>query len=269
MAMAHATDGRRDIAMRQPAIIKWHEFARKAQAEAFALQQAEAVKQQCNTRPARSVQNNSRLLILPSELRNYIWTLAFTDNDRMDDEPIDLVTTKNPSRALLNVCWQIRDEASGIYQTAYAEYWSGHFFLNAHVRCNAYGEGQIIDSALDDEVVIPQIKHLTIQTGDILGRDASLTYNVGVWTGCFDGIQGFQGAPSFAVCFPPNLRGVWNFKIRNYWKKGAYPYWAETRHVFRDLYCKEDAEKTRQKAQSKGLTKGEIIGALLYFRSWA
>ncbi|KJX98809.1 hypothetical protein TI39_contig390g00010 [Zymoseptoria brevis] len=61
------------------------------------------------------------LLQLSAELRNKMWELAFTVNDK--STRVDLFKAVGPSCALLLTCKKISSEATGIFKTAQHHYW--------------------------------------------------------------------------------------------------------------------------------------------------
>ena len=124
----------------------------------------------------------SRLLSLPSELRNRIWELAFTPNIKtMQDGMLDLVTAKKPKPTLLLTCKQIYTEAYKLYTEARESFWtSTSFYING---CSLTSVRKGIESLKDENVA--KIQHLSI-TGVPQHR---FEFNNGVW-GCFDACEG-------------------------------------------------------------------------------
>ena len=102
-----------------------------------------------------------RLLNLPAELRNYIWTVAFTHAADSAEDAIDILRAKAPSTALLSICHQIHDEAAGIYAEAYARYWNiGNFVLDTSISADSCTECGI-KSLRDTD--LKEVKKLSIR----------------------------------------------------------------------------------------------------------
>ncbi|KAK0981247.1 hypothetical protein LTR54_015110 [Friedmanniomyces endolithicus] len=70
-------------------------------------------------------QPGCRLLSLAPELQNEIYDLAFNG---LSDDPVDLLSTKPPSNALLLTCRAIYTASRLIYKHAYQQYWSTSHF---------------------------------------------------------------------------------------------------------------------------------------------
>jgi hypothetical protein len=69
------------------------------------------------------------LLTIPGELRNRIYEFVY-DTPPATDEKVNLLETNPPSRALLQTCGQIYNEAKIFQKEAYRHYWvTSKFFI--------------------------------------------------------------------------------------------------------------------------------------------
>jgi hypothetical protein len=102
-----------------------------------------------NSAPAYADQSSSRLMTLPKEIRNDIYTYVFCDNiDRVNapikydregkavmadaPAPVHLVRFLPPPKESILACRQLYSEMKGMYTAAYRAYWSDNWFI-----CNA------------------------------------------------------------------------------------------------------------------------------------
>lgn len=63
---------------------------------------------------------------MPAEIRNHIYSLALAPV--MSGPPVELLECAPPSKSILLICRQIRDEAIGIYQAHRRSYWTQNDF---------------------------------------------------------------------------------------------------------------------------------------------
>lgn len=133
--------------------------------------------------------DDSKLLSLPSELRNEIWALALTESM---NGPIDLLDAKLPDDALLRVNRQVRSEVKGFYEAACKQYWiHGHFHL------------KIPKAAGNDRKVLKEI---------ISRPSPAIDENIKLISDLTVQIEG-DGIPDLTFCFESSLWvQYWHYK---------------------------------------------------------
>jgi hypothetical protein len=205
------------------------------------------------------VQQNCKLLALPAELRNCIWTLSFTH----DESPINLftaLTTKGPSGNLLITCHQIHDEAVKIYKQARMDYWStGRFELHFDTSKDRI--------ACVSDARLKQINHLTIH-----GRIESYIFTSGAWS-CSK-LYKQDGIPRHSVtkgtCPDAAIHGMGEEAPRAALRGGYILCDSNCRnhyikHNFVNVGADADLEKEQKDLGWVGLTKDELMVMLRWY----
>lgn len=119
---------------------------------------------------------SSKLLSLPPELRNIIWSFAFTIEPEYDQDDFNLLQTTGPSAAVLCTCYQVYLEAIELYIEARDHFWSTSKF---YILDGYDNEVETIEDLykLDDRAM-SMISHLIIE-----GKADTFDYEDGIWTG--------------------------------------------------------------------------------------
>ena len=118
-------------------------------------------------------------LALPTELREYIYHLAYSPSSQ--PEPIDLFRAQPPKKSLLLACKQICRETSAIYRIAYRQYWLDNKFTFDHRETAEQSIDTLRSHFLANDIPLSRIKpgNLRVITSD--SHTWHLVHRGGAW----------------------------------------------------------------------------------------
>lgn len=187
--------------------------------------------------------------MLPAELRNYIYELAFTT---INSDPVELLEAEAPSKDILLSCREIYGEARLLYRDAYRRYWNDTKSIIYEVTGRKSDDYGCISTLETKDLT--HIQRLSLEGQVSVYGQHRATYEAGVWT-----------TSQFRA-------GLLTIDCGAQWDELAQHINGEVlgdiQHLVLGLLGEQDREKARTWAKERGLSLAGLRTVMAWFFPW-